>query len=245
MGLDVAGGLASAGDVDGSLIDAFHTFIQDSAFPCVGAKAAVSKRQMHVLLARDIRSAWNDLPIHDELHAFAVRYRAEPRLFQSLVVIFKDPVDLDEAQFERHMWARLQSLTDKDVWRGVEADARVAVAADSPHFSLSFGGEAFFAVGLHPHASREARRFRLPAIVFNLHDQFERLRTEGLYEKLRGAILERDEALQGSLNPMLTRHGEMSEARQYSGRAVQDGWRCPLERPVPDQGGDDLAALLS
>ena len=96
-----------------------------------------------------------------------------------------------------------------------------------PHFSLSFGGEAFFAVGLHPNASREARRFGAPAIVFNLHDQFERLRADGLYDKLRRTILERDEALQGSVNPMLARHGEGSEARQYSGRKVDDGVALP------------------
>ncbi len=100
--------------------------------------------------------------------------------------------------------------------------------ADSPHFSLSFGGEAFFAVGLHPNASREARRFRAPAIVFNLHAQFEQLRADGLYEKLRRTILERDEALQGSTNPMLARHGQVSEARQYSGRAVGGDWNCPF-----------------
>ena len=110
----------------------------------------------------------------------------------------------------------------------------VAEDPDNPHFSLSFGGEAFFVVGLHPQASRPARRFSSPVLVFNLHAQFERLRAEGRYEKLRAAILERDEALAGSVNPMLARHGEASEARQYSGRAVDADWRCPMKgRPAP------------
>jgi len=38
----------------------------------------------------------------------------------------------------------------------------------------------------------------------------------------------RDEAIAGSRNPMLTRHGELSEARQYSGRSVDEVWRCPF-----------------
>ena len=38
----------------------------------------------------------------------------------------------------------------------------------------------------------------------------------------------RDEALAGSRNPMLARHGEASEARQYSGRVVDDAWQCPF-----------------
>lgn len=226
------------------LIEAFQGFIQNPQFPCLGAKSALAKRQMCVLVARDITSAWNDLPIHDELYAFAQRYRDNPKLFQSFAVIFEGPLQLSEVEFERCLWARVQSLTDKDAWRGAELDRRVDSEPDNPHFSLSFGGEAFFVVGLHPHASREARRFERPALVFNLHDQFERLRADGLYEKLRGAILGRDEALQGSVNPMLTRHGETSEARQYSGRQVDSTWTCPFQRPQTSATDADLVELL-
>jgi hypothetical protein len=34
-------------------------------------------------------------------------------------------------------------------------------------------------------------------------------------------------ALAGSINPMLARHGSVSEARQYSGRLVDEDWRPP------------------
>ncbi len=227
------------------LAEAFRTFIQDRDFPCVGAKAALSRGQMQVLVGRDIRSGWDDVRVHGALHDLARRYKEEPKLFQSFAVLFQGPDDLTETEFERHLWDRLQSLTDKDVWHGHDHDPRVAPTPDSPHFSLSFGGEAFFAVGLHPHASREARRFARPAIVFNLHDQFERLRADGVYDKLRRTILERDEALQGSINPMLARHGEGSEARQYSGRQVDEAWRCPLQRDTLVGGlGADLDHLL-
>lgn len=72
-------------------------------------------------------------------------------------------------------------------------------------------------------------------VVFNLHAQFEELREAGRYEKLRSSILQRDEVLAGSANPMLARHGEVSEARQYSGRAVDESWRCPF-RPRTANG---------
>ena len=244
MPLDGEQATAAPSDVQSELQDRFETFIRSSAFPCVGAKSALGKGQITVRIARDVRSAWDDLPIHSELHAFAQRYRAEPRLFQSFAVLFAGPVDLSEAEFEAHMWRRIQSLTDKDVWRGAAADPRVDPAPDSPHFSLSFGGEAFFAVGLHPNASRDARRFETPAIVFNLHDQFERLRADGLYDRLRAAILERDAALQGSVNPMLARHGDASEARQYSGRQVDAAWRCPMRRPEAQNDDGLLKELL-
>jgi FPC/CPF motif-containing protein YcgG len=49
-----------------------------------------------------------------------------------------------------------------------------------------------------------------------------------VYDKMRDTIIKRDVALAGDANPMLTRHGTTSEARQYSGRAVGADWVCPF-----------------
>lgn len=205
-----------------------HAHVDDRAFPCVGAKAALAKGTLQVLACNRIDSSWDDLRIHDGLMRFAAAYREDPGLFRSFAVVFEGPDDLTESAFERALWTRIQSLSDKDVWRGQGYDARVSADPDDPHFSLSFGGEAFFVVGLHPHASRPARRFARPTMVFNLHDQFETLRAQGRYETMREKIMVRDEAVAGSRNPMLARHGTSSEARQYSGRVVDDAWRCPF-----------------
>ena len=210
------------------LADRFVDFIGASDFPCVGAKAALNRDGIRFVVARDFGSAWDDLRILPGLLDLAKRYRADPVPFQSLVVLFESGAPVDEETFETQLWARLQSLTDKDEWLGQPADPRVAHDPDDPHFAMSFGGEAFFVVGLHPKSSRPARRFEAPAMVFNLHDQFERLREAGNYEKLRDAILDRDLKLAGSINPMLAEHGTKSAARQYSGRAVSDQWQCPF-----------------
>lgn len=183
---------------------------------------------MRFVVGRDMTSAWDDLRIYPALLELAHTYRGDPKLFQSFVVIFEGPVDLTEKEFEATLWDRAQSLSDKDAWHGQKYDRRVSADVDDPHFSLSFGGEAFFIVGLHPQATRPARRFERPALVFNLHDQFERLRAENRYDKLREAIIARDVAISGGPNPMLARHGDMSEARQYSGREVDDTWTCPF-----------------
>lgn len=208
----------------------FTDFVRDSAFPCVGAKSALSKGQLHIIVARDLQSGWDDMRIWPALHALAQGYKADPVLFQSLVVIFEGPRDLTEQAFEAALWQRVQSLSDKDAWLGQTPDPRVSSDPDDPHFSLSFGGEGFFVVGLHPNASRPARAFERPALVFNLHDQFEQLREQGRYEKLRTSIIDRDVELAGEANPMLSRHGSNSEARQYSGRAVGEEWACPFHR---------------
>ena len=205
--------------------------IADPAFPCVGAKSAMARGTLKVVACRSLDSSWDDLTIHTELLDWARAYRAEPGGLRSLAVVFDGPYDLDEAQFESLMWQRIQSFADKDAWRGQPYDPRVSADPDASHFSLSFGGEAFFVVGLHPQASRPARRSDRPTLVFNLHDQFERLRAEGLYEGMRTKILARDVRLAGDINPMLKRHGEASEAAQYSGRLVGDDWTCPFRDP--------------
>ena len=213
------------------LTAAFLATVAGNDFPCVGAKSAAARGNLAVIRARDITSAWNDLQIHRDLLEWSWRYKDDREGLRSLAVIFEAPCDLDERGFERALWQRLQSISDKDHWLGQVHDPRVSADPDDPHFSLSFGGEAYFVVGLHPNASRPARRFPRAVMVFNLHDQFERLREAGRYERMRERIIERDIALAGSPNPMLQRHGEVSAARQFSGRAVGDDWRCPFSDP--------------
>jgi FPC/CPF motif-containing protein YcgG len=207
-------------------------FLQDPAFPCVGAKSALARGNLKLLVARDLTSGWDDMRIYPALLAFISRHKHQPGLFCSFAVLFEGPKSLSEVEFERHLWARLQSLSDKDAWLGIPYDDRVGAQPEDSHFSLSFGGEAFFVVGLHPNASRKARRFQVPVLVFNPHQQFEQLRAAGRYNRLRDGIRERDVRYSGSINPMMANHGQSSEARQYSGRAVEDGWVCPFRPRV-------------
>ena len=197
----------------------------------MGAKSALARGSLSIIHARDITSAWNDLQIHHELSEWSAKFEGDPSGLRSLVVIFNDPVAQTEEEFENALWQRIQSLANKDHWLGHQPAPSVSGNPDDPHFSLSFGGQAYFVVGIHPSASRPARRFPRPAMVFNLHDQFVRLRAEGSYERMREKILERDEAFAGSINPMIARHGEASEARQYSGRQVDPAWQCPFDDP--------------
>ena len=210
----------------------FRDFIKSADFPCVGAKAALSRQQLDIVVARHIGSAWDDLRVLPALLDVIRRYHEDRTLFRTFAVLFEDDDSMGETMFERHMWDRIQSLSDKDDWLGFQPDPTVDSDPGSPHFSLSFGGEAFFVLGLHPQASRPARQFVRPALVFNLHDQFVALRELGQYEKMRSTIIARDVALAGDANPMLARHGELSEARQYSGRAVSHDWECPYRRTV-------------
>lgn len=205
---------------------AFEAFIGRPAFPCLGAKASQARGQLQTLCVHDIASARDDRRITRYLQAFAAQAEGDG-LFVSLAILFPCSVRLSEPAFEAALWQRLRAIHAIDR-ASHDWDGSVSAATTSANFSMSVGGKAFYVVGLHADASRPARRFRCPVLVFNLHRQFERLRAEGRYEKLRQAIIQRDIAYAGSPNPMLAVHGKSSEARQYSGRQVGADWVCPF-----------------
>ena len=146
----------------------------------------------------------------------------------SFVAVFDEIEAGNEATFERLLWRQLQALHDHDHARGIVWDRSVNSDPSQADFSFSVGGRAFFVVGMHPGASRMARRAPSPCIVFNFHNQFESLKASGKYAGMQDAIRIRDTALQGSVNPVLARFGDSSEAVQYSGRAADGAWKCPF-----------------
>lgn len=218
---------------DPRLAPALTELVDAPEFPCVGAKSALAQGNLVVEPAFSLRSARDDRRIHQRLVRWS-RIPDDPEAgFRSLAVVFAGPIGLDERGFEIALWQRLAALTALDRAAGHEPAPGFSPDPDHPDFALSFGGAAYFAVGLHPHASRRARRMPFPAIVFNLHSQFRRLRAEDRYERMREVILARDEAFDGSVNPMIERHGDISEARQYSGRHVAGDWVCPFAPEDP------------
>src|SRR5690554_7731248 len=133
------------------------SFIERTEFPCVGAKSALNQGGLYVLHARLLTSAWNDVALHSAIVRFTEEHANRKRGFRSLITLFDGPLSLSERAYEEYLWKRLQSWTDKDVWLGYKNDMSVSSDPTDAHFSLSFGGHAFFAVGLHPRASRKAR----------------------------------------------------------------------------------------
>ncbi len=208
--------------------DAFRRFVEDPRFPCLGGKAAVRQGGYRLAVYGRLGSPDATDRLAGDLAAFG---KAIPsgRGFTAFAAVFTDPVPQTEREFERRLWAQLQELHERDDpasgW-----DPEASSDPEDPRFSFSFAGNAYFVVGLHPGSSRLSRRFGWPALVFNPHAQFRRLREEGRFERLRQAIRLRDFALQGSINPNLADFGERSEAAQYSGRKSEAGWRCPFHR---------------
>ena len=206
---------------DDRIREQFRAWILNADYPCVGAKAAFNSEahELHVYsqllgstpeLARDLRS-------------FA--HAEKPGEYATFIAIFCESNVHSEAEFERQLWRQLEQLheVDSENW-----DASVSSDPRDPHFSFSFAGQAFYVIGIHPESSRLARRFPWPTLVFNPHEQFERLRGDGKWKRMQQTIRERDTELQGNINPMLSDFGERSEAPQYSGRSVDADWEPPV-----------------
>ena len=214
--------------------DQFRALVLHPSFSCLGAKSALRSGGYQMGIYDELGSTEATRALARDLSAFAGTLDNEVddadadhavRL-TTFVASFLRPVPGDEAEFERLLWAQLQALHDGEPTQSW--DPSVSSDPEDAHFSFSIAGSAFFVVGLHAASTRWARRFAWPTLVFNPHEQFERLRQDGHFGRLQGLIRARERTLQGSLNANLTDFGEQSEARQYSGRPVGEDWRCPF-----------------
>jgi len=205
----------------------FRAQILDARFSCVGARAAFNSGVYRMGVYGEMTDSGALAGLARDLFAFTQEQDALGSDFTTFVAGFAGPTVTSEEQFEAHLWTALQTLYDVDRLFN-PPDAGVAEDPEAGDFGFSFAGRGFFVIGLHPASSRVARRFGWPTLVFNAHAQFDRLKADGRYSKLQGAIRAREMAWQGSLNPNLSDFGERSEARQYSGRAVEEDWQCPF-----------------
>ena len=203
-------------------------YIQAPDFPCVGARSAVNRKRARFGEYADLGGGRDIARLCADLKTFSDEFPDPGNEPVTFVAMFEQPV-ASEGDFEALLWRHLQAMHDHDR-RTFAWDPLVSADPSSKAFSFSIAGRAFFVVGLSPVASRLSRRAPMPCLVFNFHNQFEALRTNGKYTGMQKAVRQRDAALQGSINPVLARFGEASEARQYSGRAVADDWQCPFRQ---------------
>lgn len=205
----------------------YFDFLNTKAFPCIGAKTALARHQAICMVVGHMACPKDDPAILQFLYRFVDDYRQSDQLFHSAAIIFEEPVSLTENIFDELLWQRLQALSNMDAEK-YSYDKRVDADPTSGNFSFSLKEEAFFIIGLHPGSSRASRQFNYPTLVFNPHQQFEKLKQTNKYESMKATVRKRDIAYSGSVNPMLNDFGESSEALQYSGRNYDKQWKCPL-----------------
>ena len=208
-----------------TVVKDFQDFVRDADFPCVGAKSALATGGVSIVTAGDLRSDEADDSILAALGA--APDAGDTSGLVTTVALFPRTPLLSEEAFEYSLWQRLQALHEIDsltyAW-----DPRISQDPAAPNFGMSIGGKGYFVVGMHPGASRLARRAPIALLAFNAHAQFDDLKESGKYDRIQAVVRQRDIAIQGDTNPMLADHGVVSEASQYSGRLVANDWQCPF-----------------
>lgn len=176
------------------------------------AKSLLSKGLLRIHVYQSVEKTLT------EIYNFIDEYRTKTSRLSSFIVCFDE--ELKFSEFETLFWKTLRSMNEIDKLF-FNHDERVSSDIHSSEYSFSLKSEAFFILALHPESPRWARRFMRPAIVFNPHQQFEKLRAKGLFTRIREIIRQRDTLLQGTINPMLSDFGERSEIYQYMGKIYE------------------------
>jgi FPC/CPF motif-containing protein YcgG len=210
-----------------TIISEYYSFLREKGFPCIAAKAALQRNQIHCMVATHMACPADDAAILTFLYDFIDTYRISKESYHSAAVIFKAPEAIDQTTFDMLLWQRLKALRSLDLQQ-YRHDPRVDSDPMSSHYSFSLKSEAFFIIGLHPGSQRRSRRFQYAALVFNPHAEFEKLRMSNRYANMKNAVRKRDVRYSGSVNPMLADFGDASEVYQYSGIEYQSDWICPL-----------------
>ncbi|MGW4549636.1 guanitoxin biosynthesis heme-dependent pre-guanitoxin N-hydroxylase GntA [Streptomyces violaceorubidus] len=218
------------------LVQEFGLWMESDSFTCLGARASLRQDVLVTRVYDELDTEEDTERLHRDLTRFVAERLPGDTDFASFAAVFRGPVRIGEEEFEDILWRQLDRLHRIDA-RDHAWDDGYSSDPESPKFGYSVAGHAFFVAGLNPASSRVSRRFSHPVLVFNSHHQFDRLKAQGTYFGLQRRIREREIRLQGDVNPMLSDHGESSEARQYSGRAVPADWRCPF--PAHAAGGTE------
>ena len=229
--------LAPDVSVDAELINAHDQLrhqILGQFYPCIGALSAFNRKRYRFGLYPDLGCDSAVRAVCHDLYGFCHEFPIIDDHFITFIAMFRGPIIQSEQHFEGLLWNQLQAMhsIDSDFFTW---DKSVDFNPKNHQFSFSIGGRAMYVIGMHPKSSRLARTVRYPTMVFNFHEQFERLRARGKFETMKETIRAREMAFQGSINPMLTNFGEKSEARQYSGLAVPDNWSCPFHAHKKDE----------
>lgn len=207
----------------------FQKFILKNNHPCIMAKTVFKMNLVQYHVYKNMTSEATVQQLLKDIKEYVSNYDFTTNDFVTFLAVFEEEEYASEKEFENDLWQLLQQVHNEDrtPW-----DPSVNSDCSKDDFSFSIAGKAFYVVGMHPNSSRIARQSPLPAIAFNLHWQFEKLREMGVYYTVRDKIRKRDKKNQGSINPMLEDFGHASEAKQYSGRQVESDWKCPFH-PKP------------
>ena len=209
------------------LTEQIRSLVNQKFYPCVAAIQALHKQEVDVHVYQNFGTGKSSSTLHQDLLKFLCQQMRTRSTLLSFFAVFPNSQVSSEDEFQDALWRELSSVSalDKSEW-----DPRFSSDPKSKKFCFSLAGHAFFVVGLHDKSSRQARRFAYPTLVFNVYDQFTQLAERGEYLPMIEKNRARDLKFQGSVNPMVEKHGDEWESIQFSGKENPESWKCPFDR---------------
>lgn len=212
-----------------SLHDEMSALVRAKNYPCVPAILSFESSAYLVGEYDGFGTGANSKALYQDLLYFAKEQKSSRSPYFTFWAVFKAEGELSEQKFEEDLWRELSQLSSSEP-SDVPWDPRFSERPDDDNFCLSLGGDAFFVVGMHSNSSRLARRFKYPALLFNLYRQFDDLAQRGKYESTVLTNRAREMKYAGSINPMVATYGDVREAIQFSGKENPANWTCPFHR---------------
>jgi len=187
-----------------SKIEKFITF----DYPCIPAILALKNGS---IITKYFNSEFGKAQenIAQYLDELIERYASQKEPFLSIWLSWEKG-NYSEEEFEERLWAEINSF-----------------CKDLP---VRYKDEQLFIVGLHPNASRKARRFEHCSLVINLFSQFEKLEKSESYHTMVQNIRNRDVSFSGSVNPTVEKFADIWEEIQFSGKDNDLSWKVPNKK---------------
>jgi uncharacterized protein len=214
--------------------ESLRSFVGRTHYPCIPAQTSLAQGDYLLGIYSGLGTGKFTQELGDDLLHFRETQKKSGSLFTSFIAVFPNlPSSFDkqshqdEEVFEKALWRELSYLSSLPE-AGQNWDPNFSSDPDSKNFCFSFGGDAFFVVGMHPHSSRLSRQFTYPTLIFNLYSQFKELAERGQYQPLIKANRKRDLKFQGSVNPMVEKYADDWEPIQFSGKENSADWKCPF-----------------
>ncbi len=212
-----------------SLFEDMAALVRSKNYPCVPAILSFESGAFLVGEYDEFGTGKNAAALYQDLTYFSHQQKRLNSPYFTFWAVFNESRALSESQFEEFLWSELSKLSSAEP-RDVPWDPKFSKNPEDDNFCLSLGGEALFVVGMHSQSSRLARRFKYPALLFNLYQQFDDLAQNGKYESTVRTNRAREMKYAGSINPMVAAYGDTREAIQFSGQQNPANWKCPFHR---------------
>ncbi len=223
--------------VENPQIKLVHEFIVrlvlKNDYPCTIARGLVSSDKYIFGVYHDLSAGSSLEALCRDLWSFIQEFQANRA--RSFFASFLAPEISTEEEFEAILWGALQKVHDCDCKIHTSWPSRVSSDPENPAFAFCVAGFPFLVLAGFKGSSRRGRAFEYPTLTFNPLEIFEGMQNKSAGDTTALAtaarlIRARDADLHGgAANPNQIEFGAASQAKKFSGRTVEDGWKCPFK----------------